>query len=143
MREPPAMTAASALFHARLDLACALRWAARYGLHEGVCNHFSLRLPGEPERFLINPQGLHWSEITAGDLLVVTADGQILEGRYAVEPTAICIHAAIHRALREYATRHLPQYERDDGPLSAADLRAIRRRVGTTARGRVVSNLFD
>jgi ribulose-5-phosphate 4-epimerase/fuculose-1-phosphate aldolase len=99
MREPPAMTAASALFHARLDLACALRWAARYGLHEGVCNHFSLRLPGEPERFLINPQGLHWSEITAGDLLVVTADGQILEGRYTVEPTAICIHAAIHRAL--------------------------------------------
>ena len=50
---------------------------------------------------------------------------------------------AIHRALREYATRHLPQYERDDGPLTAADLRAIRRRVGNTARGRVVSSLFD
>ena len=27
-----------------------LRWAARYGLHEGVCNHFSLRLPGQADR---------------------------------------------------------------------------------------------
>jgi ribulose-5-phosphate 4-epimerase/fuculose-1-phosphate aldolase len=83
----------------RFDLTCALRWAVRYGLHEGVCNHFSVRLAGEPERFLINPQGLHWSELTAGDLLVVAADGRVLEGRHAVEPTALCIHAAIHRAL--------------------------------------------
>ena len=29
----------------RIDLACALRWAARLGLHEGVCNHFSLASP--------------------------------------------------------------------------------------------------
>lgn len=83
----------------RRDLACALRWAARYGLHEGVCNHFSVRLPGTPERFLINPQGLHWSEITVGDLLVVAGDGKVLEGRHAVEPTAFFIHSAIHRAL--------------------------------------------
>jgi ribulose-5-phosphate 4-epimerase/fuculose-1-phosphate aldolase len=87
------------IIQARLDLACALRWAARYGLHEGVCNHFSVRLPGEPHRFLINPQGLHWSEIAAGDLLVVAADGTVIEGALAVEPTAFCIHSAIHRAL--------------------------------------------
>jgi ribulose-5-phosphate 4-epimerase/fuculose-1-phosphate aldolase len=68
-------------------------------LHEGVCNHFSVRLPGAHDRLLINPQGLHWSEITAGDLLVVAADGRVIEGRHAVEPTAVCIHCAIHRAL--------------------------------------------
>lgn len=83
----------------RRDLACALRWAARYGLHEGICNHFSVRLPGTPERFLINPQGLHWSEITVGDLLVVADDGSVLEGRHTVEPTAFFIHSAIHRTL--------------------------------------------
>lgn len=83
----------------RRDLACTLRWAARYGLHEGICNHFSVRLPGTPERFLINPQGLHWSEITAGDLLVVAGDGSVLEGRHTVEPTAFFIHSAIHRTL--------------------------------------------
>jgi len=83
----------------RRELVCALRWAARYGLHEGICNHFSVRLPGAPERFLINPQGLHWSELTVGDLLVVAGDGQVLEGRHSVEPTAFYIHSAIHRAL--------------------------------------------
>jgi ribulose-5-phosphate 4-epimerase/fuculose-1-phosphate aldolase len=105
------MTDAFALVQARLELACALRWAARYGLHEGVCNHFSVRLPGAHDRFLINPQGLHWSEITAGDLLVVAADGQVIEGRHAVEPTAVCIHCAIHRALPDAACvmhTHMP-----------------------------------
>jgi len=58
-----------------------------------------VRLPGTPERFLINPQGLHWSEITAGDLLVVAGDGSVLEGRHTVEPTAFFIHSAIHRTL--------------------------------------------
>ena len=29
----------------RADLACALRWAVRYDLHEGVCNHFSVPSP--------------------------------------------------------------------------------------------------
>src|SRR5690606_38101940 len=90
---------------------CALRWAARYGLHEGICNHFSVRLPGSPERFLINPQGLHWSEITAGDLVVVAADGRVLAGRHGVEPTAFHIHCAIHRAVPEAACvmhTHMP-----------------------------------
>lgn len=38
----------------RIDLAAALRWAARSGLNEGVCNHFSLELASD--RYLINPQ---------------------------------------------------------------------------------------
>jgi len=83
----------------RVDLACALRWAVRYGLHEGVCNHFSVRVAGLEERFLINPQGLHWSEISAGDLLLVDADGRLIEGRHTIEPTAFFIHSRIHLAL--------------------------------------------
>ena len=35
------------LQHHRIDLAAALRWAARLGLHEGVANHFSLTVPDE------------------------------------------------------------------------------------------------
>jgi len=35
----------------------------------------------------------------------------------------------IHRALAELAVKHLPQYEPDDGPVSIAVLREIRRRV--------------
>lgn len=106
----PACTAAS-IDAMRYDLTCALRWAARYGLSEGICNHFSARIPGPTDRFLINPQGLHWSEITAGDLVVVDALGKVLAGRHAVEPTAFFIHSRIHSALPDAACvmhTHMP-----------------------------------
>ncbi len=80
----------------RIDLAAALRWAARLGFNEGVCNHFSLEVA--PERYLINPQGLHWSEVCARDILLIDAQGQIIEGHHSLEPTAFFIHSWIHRA---------------------------------------------
>ena len=82
---------------ARIDLAAALRWASRLGYGEGVCNHFSMAVPGMPGRFLINPQGFHWSEVTASDLVVVDAHGRKISGRHGVEPTAFFIHGSIHR----------------------------------------------
>lgn len=94
---------ATALEDLRLDLACALRWAARLDLHEGVCNHFSLAVPDEDgvvrgNRFLINPYGWHWSEITASSLVLLDSQGRVLEGRNTVEDTAFFIHRAIHVA---------------------------------------------
>ena len=80
----------------RIDLTAALRWAARLGLNEGVCNHFSLELA--PDRYLINPQGMHWSEVTAADMLLINGKAEVLEGRHALEPTAFFIHSHIHRA---------------------------------------------
>ena len=64
---------------ARIDLAAAFRLAVRMDLHEGVCNHFTLMLP-DGKRFLLNPYGLHWSEVSASNLLALDADGRILEG---------------------------------------------------------------
>ena len=81
---------------ARIDLAAALRWAARLNLNEGVCNHFSVAVPGTDDRFLINPQGMHWSEVTAGDIVMTDARGEIIEGRHPVEPTAFYIHGRVH-----------------------------------------------
>jgi ribulose-5-phosphate 4-epimerase/fuculose-1-phosphate aldolase len=79
----------------RLDLAAALRWASRLGLNEGVCNHFSLELSSD--RYLINPQGLHWSEVKASDILLIDGQGQVLQGPHSLEPTAFFIHSWIHR----------------------------------------------
>ena len=81
----------------REDLALALRAAAHHGLAEGVCNHFSVELPDGSGRFLLNPRGLMWSEVQADDIVLIDAQGQRLAGRHAVEPTAMYIHAAIHR----------------------------------------------
>lgn len=88
----------SAEREARRDLAAALRSAERLGLSEGVCNHFSLALPGQRARFLVNPQGLHWSEVTPADLVVVDGAGRHVAGARTVEPTAFFIHGCIHQA---------------------------------------------
>jgi len=79
---------------ARVDLAAAFRLAVRMDLHEGVCNHFSVMLPGG--RFLLNRYGLHWSEVTASNLLALNAEETILEGEGEFEKTAFYIHSRIH-----------------------------------------------
>jgi ribulose-5-phosphate 4-epimerase/fuculose-1-phosphate aldolase len=76
-------------------LAAALRLAVRFGMHEGICNHFSLMLPGT-DCFLLNPYGRHWSEIRASELLVVDAQGRVIEGEGEAEATAFYIHSRIH-----------------------------------------------
>lgn len=83
----------------RIDLAAALRWAARLGLNEGVCNHFSLAVTDDGTEYLINPQGLMWSEVTAGDLMRLHVDGRIISGKHSVEPTAFFIHGKLHARL--------------------------------------------
>ena len=81
----------------RVDLAAAFRLAVRLDLHEGVCNHFSVMLP-DGKRFLLNRYGLHWSEVTAGNLLALDAAGNVLEGEGEYEKTAFYIHSRIHLA---------------------------------------------
>lgn len=90
-----------AIRQARIDLAASLRWADRIGLSEGICNHFSLLVPGTKDRFLLNPQGIHWSEIRASDLIVVDPQGNLVEGKHQAEPTAFFIHSRIHLAKPE------------------------------------------
>lgn len=81
---------------ARIDLAAAFRLAVLNNFHEGICNHFSLVVPGATDRFLLNSYGLHFSETTASNLLVVDEEGRLVEGEGIVEPTAFYIHSRIH-----------------------------------------------
>jgi ribulose-5-phosphate 4-epimerase/fuculose-1-phosphate aldolase len=96
----------SAVLRLRADLALALRAAAHHGLSEGVCNHFSVELPDGSGRFLLNPRGLLWREVQAADIVMVDGRGQRLAGRHPVEPTAMFIHAAIHRLCRKACVMH-------------------------------------
>lgn len=80
----------------RIDLAAAFRWGARLGFNEAVANHFSLALDDAGRRFLVNPAGLHFSEIRASDLLLVDHEGDVLAGDGGLDRTAFCIHSRIH-----------------------------------------------
>ena len=50
---------------------------------------------------------------------------------------------AIHLALHDMAVKLLPQYEADDGPLTAGQLRQIKKRVPQGKKKSVRSSLFE
>ncbi|HAA90860.1 MAG TPA: aldolase [Rhodospirillaceae bacterium] len=126
-----AMLSEEERWQVRVDLAAAFRWAVRHGLHEGICNHFSFAV-GE-NKFLINRWGLHWSEITASNILLADYDGHVLEGEGTVEPTAFYIHSRVHLACPHAACAlhtHQPYTTAltmvEDGRLKPAEQKAIR-----------------
>jgi ribulose-5-phosphate 4-epimerase/fuculose-1-phosphate aldolase len=85
---------------ARLDLAAAFRLAVRNDWHEAVANHFSYSLSSDGKQFLLNPRWKHFSRVRANDLLRLDADDpETMKGANAPDPSAWCIHGAIHRAL--------------------------------------------
>jgi ribulose-5-phosphate 4-epimerase/fuculose-1-phosphate aldolase len=101
----------TAQWQARVDLAAAHRLAVMQGFSEGIFNHLTLAVPGRTDSFYINPFGLHWSEVTASNLITVSYDGTVLEGDGEVERSAFCIHAPIHRLNRKHACvlhTHMP-----------------------------------
>jgi ribulose-5-phosphate 4-epimerase/fuculose-1-phosphate aldolase len=85
------------LVQARIDLAAILRWSARLRYQQGVCNHYSVLAPDSDHLFLVNPEGLFWSEVTASSLLLCDLDGTIVQGSGTVELSAFSLHAPIHR----------------------------------------------
>ncbi|WP_376090496.1 class II aldolase/adducin family protein [Roseomonas sp. CCTCC AB2023176] len=81
----------------RRDLAAAYRLVAMYGMTDLVFTHLSVRLPGEGHRFLVNPYGLLFEEITASSLVVVDAEGEPAQpAAWPVNPAGFVIHSALH-----------------------------------------------
>ncbi|WP_432827192.1 class II aldolase/adducin family protein [Dactylosporangium sp. CA-092794] len=84
---------------ARRELAAVFRLVAHFGMTDLIYTHISARLPGTGDRFLINPYGLLFEEITASSLVEIGADGQaVREGSMRVNPAGFVIHSAIHLA---------------------------------------------
>jgi ribulose-5-phosphate 4-epimerase/fuculose-1-phosphate aldolase len=105
----PASASARATTHpdewnARVQLAACYRIFDRLGWTEMIYNHITLRLPesvtGGERHFLINPFGLHYSEVTASNLVKIDAQGHVLDGsKYPVNPAGFTVHAAIHEGI--------------------------------------------
>ncbi|HEY3634767.1 MAG TPA: class II aldolase/adducin family protein [Caldimonas sp.] len=90
----------SAEWDARVRLAAAYRIFDHLGWTELIYNHISLRVPGEDARYLINPFGLHYSEVSASNLVKVDLAGEIVgHSDWPINPAGITFHGAIHAAL--------------------------------------------
>lgn len=86
---------------ARLQLAACYRIFAMLGWTEMIYNHITVRLPdsvsGDDKQFLINPFGLHYSEVTASNLVKINLKGNILDGsKFPVNPAGFVLHSTLH-----------------------------------------------
>lgn len=103
----------------RCDLAACYRLVASYGWSDLVFTHISARLPGTDHRFLINPYGMLFEEITASSLIVVDQQGnKLTESPFPVNPAGFVIHSAIH-AVRDDAQCVLHTHTRAGVAVSA------------------------
>ena len=86
---------------ARLELAACYRVFAHLGWTELIFNHITVRVPDDgsgERRYLINPFGLHYSEVTATNLIKVGIDGEPTHPTaYTVNRAGFVIHSAIHQ----------------------------------------------
>ncbi len=83
----------------RVELAALYRLTALYGWSDLVFTHISVRLPDEggAPRFLINPYGVMFDEMTASSLVKIDVDGNVVdETPYFVNPAGFTIHSAVH-----------------------------------------------
>ncbi|HBY4083260.1 TPA: class II aldolase/adducin family protein, partial [Klebsiella pneumoniae] len=85
--------------HLRQQLAAAYRLAGLFGWEDTLYTHFSVRLPGDGEpRFLINPFGMMFDEVTASNLIVVDMQGKVVAGDAPANSAGFTIHSAVHMA---------------------------------------------
>lgn len=87
----------------RVDLAACYRLVALYGWSDLIFTHISAKLaetgPDGEHRFLINPYGMLFDEITASSLVKIDMQGnQIVDSAYSVNRAGFVIHSAIHEA---------------------------------------------
>ncbi|MEC9101534.1 MAG: class II aldolase/adducin family protein, partial [Pseudomonadota bacterium] len=98
-------------WQARVDLAAAHRCAVMHNLHEGIFNHLTFRVPGHKDRYYQIPFGLHWSEVNASCFMEVDYDGVVQAGEGIVERSAYCIHAPMHKKMKNASAvfhTHMP-----------------------------------
>jgi ribulose-5-phosphate 4-epimerase/fuculose-1-phosphate aldolase len=85
----------------RKDLAATYRLCAMHAWTDLVFTHISARLPDEDgeERFLINPYGVMFDEMTASSLVKIDLNGNICQDTpYFINPAGFTIHSAVHSA---------------------------------------------
>ncbi|QGY05360.1 class II aldolase/adducin family protein [Methylobacterium mesophilicum SR1.6/6] len=91
-------------WEARVNLAACYRLVALWDMTDMIANHISVRVPGEPEHFLINAYGLLYEEISASNLVKIDFEGNIVDKPdfdYGVNRAGFVIHSAVHRARHE------------------------------------------
>jgi ribulose-5-phosphate 4-epimerase/fuculose-1-phosphate aldolase len=86
---------------ARQELAACYRVFAMMGWDEMIFNHITVKLDDQHGAFLINPYGMHFSEVTASSLVKIDIDGNKLDADnpWHVNRAGFVQHSLFHRHL--------------------------------------------
>ena len=100
---PDGTTTTATINDLRRDLAAAYRLIALHGMDDGIYTHISARLPEGPDgekRFLLNPYGLRFDEVTPDNLVTIDETGAVIDDPYGagVNAAGFTIHSAVHMA---------------------------------------------
>ncbi|MQT11446.1 class II aldolase/adducin family protein [Segnochrobactrum spirostomi] len=88
----------------RIELAACYRLLAHHRMTDQIYTHATVRVPGETGRFLINPYGYRWDEITASSLVKIDVEGnKVAPSPHRVNPAGFVIHSAVHLAREDAA----------------------------------------
>jgi ribulose-5-phosphate 4-epimerase/fuculose-1-phosphate aldolase len=92
----------------RRDLAAAYRLIHLNGMEDSIFTHISARLPDGPggeHRFLLNPYGLRFDEVTPENLVTIDESGAVLDDPFGngVNAAGFTIHSAVHMARPDVA----------------------------------------
>ena len=83
----------------RCELAAAHRLVAHFVFVDMTYNHISVRVPGEPEHFLVKADTTFMEQVTASNLVKYDVDGrQVMESEHKASPAAYNLHAALLKA---------------------------------------------
>lgn len=90
----------AAEWNTRVDLAAAHRIAEQFRWTQLIYNHFTHRVPGEPENFLVKPHDIMFREVTASSLLKLDLDGRPTGSNLNpdVNASGFAIHTAVLKA---------------------------------------------
>ncbi len=82
-------------WQARVELAALHRLYHHFGMTDLIYTHCTVRVPGEPDHYLIKPDPLLMDEVCASNLLKVHMDGTLVAGDYPANLAGHLIHTSV------------------------------------------------
>lgn len=68
---------------------------------EGIAGHITVRDTEKTDHFWVNPFGKDFAQIRISDLVLVSSEGKVVEGKHPINNAAFIIHSRIHQARPE------------------------------------------
>jgi ribulose-5-phosphate 4-epimerase/fuculose-1-phosphate aldolase len=94
----PGTNMTDAEWQTRCDLAALYHIVDHLGWTDLINTHMSARIPGEPNRFLINRYGEMFDEVTASSLIKMDMDGNVLGAEGNFNNAGFTIHSGVYKA---------------------------------------------